>query len=296
MSRSPNSSLPERSPARPSTSTTRSRRAATTSFAPYPTCSSPRTSATTLTRPAPTCSASPSTPCWPTRAAIASTSSTRCELGVARSVQLRRRPQAEEAARIALVDLGLVLVAGPHPLHGRDGVPDEPGPFLGVEREVGAEQDMVGPEEGQARFHGVPGAEKRRVAVEHPEVVDWPPAQPGEGAGILRIVTPAAELVQAAADAACAERNHRAQVVGDDHEVRIPVEDPREHEPAHGDTGLVRPPERPPEVALRPRLSRIVGDGSRPGRVHPDRQTMLGHAPEDGPVFRAVERPAVDVG
>src|SRR3989442_2963673 len=40
-------------------------------------------------------------------------------------------PQPEHPARVALVDLRLVLVGGPHARHGLDRVADEPRPFSG---------------------------------------------------------------------------------------------------------------------------------------------------------------------
>src|SRR5882672_4279544 len=80
--------------------------------------------------------------------------------------------ELQQPARVARVNRGLFLRGRPHALHGLDGVADEAGALLGVEGHVGAEQDMVGAEERQAAFHGVPGPEQRGVAVEHLEVVD----------------------------------------------------------------------------------------------------------------------------
>ena len=59
---------------------------------------------------------------------------------------------------------------------------------------------------------------------------------------------------------------------------------------------LVRPAEGPPQVVLRARLAGVVGDRGRPRRMHPDRQTVLGHAREDRLVLGQIERPTVDVG
>ena len=57
--------------------------------------------------------------------------------------------QPEEATRVALVDLRLVRVAGPYPLHGRDSIADEPPSLLGIERKICAEQHVIGAEEGE---------------------------------------------------------------------------------------------------------------------------------------------------
>src|SRR5262245_48498940 len=90
------------------------------------------------------------------------------------------RLQAEETARVAFVDLRLVQVTGPHPLHGGDGVADEPWAPLRVEGKIRAEQHVIGPEEGEPAFHGVPGAEEGGIAIEHAEVVDGPPVEASE--------------------------------------------------------------------------------------------------------------------
>src|SRR2546422_297727 len=94
-------------------------------------------------------------------------------------------PQPEHPARVALVDLRLVLVGGPHARHGLDGLADEPGALLRIERHVGAEEHVICAEEGQAGLHRVPGAEQRRVAVEHPKIVDRTEAQPRQRPRVL---------------------------------------------------------------------------------------------------------------
>src|SRR2546426_865976 len=104
--------------------------------------------------------------------------------------------QPEHPARVALVDLRLLLVGGPHARHGRDRVTDEPRTLLGIEGHVGPEEDVVGPEERQPGLHRVPGAEEGGVAVEHPEVVDRALPQARERAHVLGIVAPASELIQ----------------------------------------------------------------------------------------------------
>src|SRR5215475_616777 len=120
------------------------------------------------------------------------------------------RLQAEETARIAFVDLRLVQVTGPHPLHGGDGVADEPWASLRVEGEIRAEQHVIGPEEGEPALHGVPGAEEGGIAIEHAEVVDGPPLEASQRTAVIGIIAPGAELIEPAADPPLAERNHRA--------------------------------------------------------------------------------------
>src|SRR5262252_4257898 len=92
------------------------------------------------------------------------------------------RLQAQEPARIAFVDLRLVQVTGPHPLHRGDGVADEPWAPLWVEGEIRSEQHVIGAEEGESALHGVPGAEERGIAVEHAEVVDGSPLETSQRA------------------------------------------------------------------------------------------------------------------
>ena len=70
---------------------------------------------------------------------------------------------------------------------------------------------------------------------------------------------------------------------------------PENDQAPHRDRRLVRPAERPPHVELRARLARVVGEGGRARRMHPDRQIALGHSIEDRAVLRRVERPPRDV-
>src|SRR5688572_5226047 len=61
--------------------------------------------------------------------------------------------ESQHPSRVALVDRGLLVRRGPHVLHRLDGVPDEAGALFRIERHVGAEQDVVGAEEGQPALH-----------------------------------------------------------------------------------------------------------------------------------------------
>src|SRR6266850_5122440 len=203
--------------------------------------------------------------------------------------------ELQQPARVARVNRGLLLRGRPHALHGLDGVADEAGALLGVEGHVGTEQDMVGADEGQAAFHGVPGPEQRGVPVEHLEVVDRALLQATERRHVVGIVGPAAELVEAAAHAPGAERDHGAHVVRDDLEGGMAVEEAGEDQPRHCCRRLVGPAERPPDVEARARLPRVIGEAGRPRGMHPDRQVALGHAREDRPVLRQIERAPGDV-
>jgi hypothetical protein len=78
---------------------------------------------------------------------------------------------------------------------------------------------VIRAKEGEPALHGVPGAEQRGVAVEHPEVVDGAPPQACEAAASSGS-SGGSELIEAAPDAAGAEGDHRAHVVRDDHQVR----------------------------------------------------------------------------
>src|SRR5574341_1298073 len=62
-------------------------------------------------------------------------------------------PQPEQPARVAFVDLRLLFLGGQHAGHRLDRIADESRSLLGVEGHVGAEEDVVGAEEGQAGFH-----------------------------------------------------------------------------------------------------------------------------------------------
>src|SRR5213594_1600652 len=138
------------------------------------------------------------------------------------------QPKSQHPPRVPLVDLRFFGGRSPHPLHRPDRVPDEPRPLLGVEGHIRPEQYPLGPEERQSAFHGVLCAEEGGVAVEHLEIVE----------------RAAAELVEPAARAALEVRQHRAHVVGDDREVRVTVEEPREDQTRHRGGRLVGPAER----------------------------------------------------
>src|SRR5437879_564876 len=98
------------------------------------------------------------------------------------------------------------------------------------------------------------------------------PSEADRDRGVRAVRRQVARLFpEATADAPRAERNHRAHVMGNDHEVGVTVEDAREDEPAHGHRRFVRPAERPPEIELRPWLPRVVRDEGGPRRMQPDR-------------------------
>src|SRR5215468_5352326 len=205
------------------------------------------------------------------------------------------RLQAEEPARIAFVDLRLVQVTGPHPLHGGNGVADEPWAPLWVEGEIRAEQHVIGAEEGESALHGVPGAEEGGIAIEHAEVVDGPPLEASQRPAVIRVIAPSAELIEPTTDPSLAERDHRAQVVRDDDELRMAIEESGEDQTSHRHARFVRPAEGPPEIVLRPRLPCVVRHRRRPGRVQPDRQPSLRHPGEDRLILWQIKRSPVDI-
>jgi hypothetical protein len=84
--------------------------------------------------------------------------------------------------------------------------------------------------------------------------------------------------------------------MGDDLEVRVPLEEAGEDEPGHGDAGLVRPAQRPPDLVLRGVLGGVVGEARAAGGVHPDGQVPPGHLVEHRAERRVVQRPPADVG
>src|SRR6266851_3265455 len=95
--------------------------------------------------------------------------------------------QPEEAARVPLVDLHFVRVAGPYPLHGRDGIADEPRSLLGIEWKIRAEHHPALP---RARLrHAV--ARQVPAAPDHPSdrgsgssgAVTWPWPSPATRRG-----------------------------------------------------------------------------------------------------------------
>ena len=135
------------------------------------------------------------------------------------------------------------------------------------------------------------GSEHRRVGVKTREV---PGGGVGEGNGKrlhLVLLAPCAELVVAAPDPVGEMGDHAAHVVGDDHGVWMPVEEPGEDQPGHGDRGLVRPAEDLPEVVPRILLARVVREVGSPRRVeedrHPPARRLLDHL--ERPWF--IERP-----
>ena len=109
-----------------------------------------------------------------------------------------------------------------------------------------------------AAFHR-PGAGYGGIGVKLTEIIQRALLQMMLVEMLVRLRRAAAELVQARPDAALEVRDHSAQVMGDDPEVGVPVEESREDQPRHRGRRLVRPPERPPDVVLRPGLRRIVG-------------------------------------
>src|SRR3990172_6704654 len=124
--------------------------------------------------------------------------------------------KSQHPPRVPLVDLRLLVRRGPHPLHRRDRLTDEPRALLGVEGHVGAEQHAVGAEEGQPALHGVMRAEERGVTVEHLEVVERAPLEARERDRVVRVLRAGAELIEPACRASLEVGEHRAHVVGDD--------------------------------------------------------------------------------
>ena len=76
------------------------------------------------------------------------------------------------------------------------------------------------PEETEPALGRLPGAEERRVGVEHPEVVDRPLLELAQELRVVDVGGARPELIPARADAALEIRNHPAHVVRDDLEVR----------------------------------------------------------------------------
>ena len=93
---------------------------------------------------------------------------------------------------------------------------DVTGPALGVERAVGAEQDVVGAVEVDAAAHRVGGPEHRGVAVHHPEVLDGPRAAgsprcpPAARAGCARPAGPSRARPGRRSGAPCCRRGGSA--------------------------------------------------------------------------------------
>src|SRR5262245_22882926 len=102
-------------------------------------------------------------------------------------------PEPQHPAGVALIDLGLVLLGGPHPLHGADGIADKARSPLRIEGKIGPEEDALGAEEGQPALHRMVRTEEGSVTVEHPEVLDRSSLQASEGRRVVGIVAAAAE-------------------------------------------------------------------------------------------------------
>ena len=92
------------------------------------------------------------------------------------------------------------------------------------------------------------------------------------------------------------ERDHRAEMVDEDFEVRQPRGDAGEDQARHGATGLVGPAEDCPDFVFRFGLGAVVGHLAGAARMQQDRLAgFLDHLVERKE-FRPVNRPAVDVG
>src|SRR5437879_576380 len=203
----------------------------------------------------------------------------------------------EHLHRVAEVDAPRIVLLQLEAVQRLDRLADEKRAALRIERAVGAEQDSFGsikiystPDRGPRPVH-------RGVAVEHPEVVHRALRHLLQQRRLVLVRSAGAELVHAIADAVDEEWRHRAEMGGDDAQLRQPVEHAGEHEPRHEGAGLVGPAEQPPDLVLGLRLGRVVGELRGARRMHPDRQAVLvRHALEDREELRLVERPAVDVG
>src|SRR5215471_2180475 len=143
----------------------------------------------------------------------------------------------------------------PDLLQVRDRGADIAGPALGVERAVGAEQDVVGAVEVDAAPQRVRGPEHGRVTVHLAEILDRPARQrvaldvgPLFGRGAR------AQLVPPGADPAREMGHHAAAVVDHQLETWVPLQHPGEHDPGHEGRQVVLPAEGPPDLIARPLL------------------------------------------
>src|SRR5215469_13141155 len=157
--------------------------------------------------------------------------------------------QPGQAGDVATENGFLLRLAEPDLLQVGDRGADIAGPALGVERAVGAEQDVVGAVEIDAAAQRVRGPEHGRVAVHLAEILDRPPRQrvaldvgplPGRGAR--------AQLVPPGADPAGEMGHHAAAVVDQQLEIWVPLQHAGEDDPGHEGRQVVLPAEGPPDL------------------------------------------------
>ena len=171
-----------------------------------------------------------------------------------------------------------------------------PRPCSAVERRVGREQARRVAEERVAAARRRDLAVERGVGVEHLVIVDRLLLEPGLLGERIALRRAEEDLAEAEIDLAGEVRDHAAHVMGDDLEVRQLVEKSGIDQPRHAGRGLVGPAEAEPDLVLGRLLAGVVGKIRAAHRMHPDRQIVLDHAPEDRPEFRRAQRLAGDIG
>src|SRR6266850_429083 len=124
--------------------------------------------------------------------------------------------EAEQFARIFLVDFLFVLDRGRDVVDDTNGFTDKSGTFFRIERHVGAEEHVVRAEESQAALGGRQGAEQSRVRVKHSKIVEGPFFETAEGPDVVFVIRAPAKLIQPPADAPFKIGNHGAHMMRDD--------------------------------------------------------------------------------
>src|SRR3954468_5694925 len=122
-----------------------------------------------------------------------------------------RRLQAQQAGRVAEVDLAPVAGLERHAVQRLDRLAGEERPAFGVERTIGAEQHVLHAEEVEAAADGAPRAVHRGIAVEHPEEVEGALLHALEQPLVVLVARAGAELVHAVADPVDEKRRHGAE-------------------------------------------------------------------------------------
>src|ERR1700722_6261790 len=203
---------------------------------------------------------------------------------------------ARDRLEILVVDLLFHVLREIERLQNPQRFADVAGAFLGIERTVGGEHDLLGWIKGEAADGRGVGAEHGGVGVEILlEVVERALLEALAQRHVVLVRGAGAELIPARADAAFEDRDDAAEMVDDELQVGMAVDHLGEHEAPHGGRGLVGPAEGPPDFVERFLLVHVVGPRSGARRMDPDWLADLFHRRPELLVLRPVDRRAVDV-
>src|SRR5262249_56469799 len=101
---------------------------------------------------------------------------------------------------------------------------------------------------GPAADGVTPAAEQGGIAIEIVHVVEMRSLERRQNFRIVLVAGPAAQNVEAGADASVVIRDHSAEMMGDNLEPWITVKPAAKHHPHHRHGGVIGPAEAPPHL------------------------------------------------